>query len=665
MNSVISVGCALCLLAAILTLARRSTVSARACLVIGCAAIIVAVVAILPQATPSVDLPFGLPTTPTSFRLDPTALWLLGFGLLAAGVAAWVGTPSEHKRQWTFGLAMSLIGATGVFGVQDAVSFLVAWEIMSLGGALMILGERLSRDDGRGTLFMLALLEVGTVAVLIAFLLLASAAQSISFADFATAAAQMPLGEQLAIGLLLLIGFGAKIGLLPFYEWFPSAYGAGSGATGAVLSGVVLNAAYFGLGRGLLQWLPATADMPVSYAGIFVVAVAVASAILTALYAFQQDSWRELLSFSSAENGAVAVAMLGVAMMFRQDGLNDLAGLAFVVGLVHLAGHTLGKGALFLAADTVYRHSHRYELVQNGVLGRLPLLAGLGALFAAMSLSAMPPMAGFASEWFVFQTVFQGFDLANLASRLVMVLAGAGLALTAAIALATFVKVYGIGLLGGTRGAAPSAQKVGGSVTAVAVLGVMVLILGVGMPVWLQALGMAVTANTGTNAAALMHEGWLLVPLTSKFAFISPSALVIALPLLALLPIGLLLVTRKPLRQAPVWYGGQSPDTRRTATTALAFSNALRTFYSFVYRPTEQTGRETAQEGNGHPYFIRRLTFSHDVAPVFGPHLFAPIERLVLAIAGRFRSLQSGHLNIYLAIIGGLLVIILAVSLFA
>lgn len=665
MASLVVIAGVLWLLAACIALTRHWLPFGRAYLVIGCVVVIAAVITTLPQATDAIAFPLGLPEMPATFRLDPAALWLLGFGLPGAAAAAWVGTPSKHKRQWTFGFAMSLIGAVGVFGMQDAVTFLIAWELMSLGGALMILGERLTHDRGRGALFMLALLEVGTIALLIALLLLTAAAQSTSFADFAKAALDMSFTEQLVIGLLLLIGFGAKIGLLPFYEWFPSAYGSGSGATGALLSGVILNAAYFALGRGLLQWLPATAGMPVSYAGIFVVTIAVASAILTALYAFQQDYWRQLLSFSSAENGAVAVTMLGIAMMFRQDGLDDLAGLAFVVGLMHLAGHALAKGALFLAADTVYRHSGSYELVQNGVLRRMPLIAGLGALIAALSLSAVPPTAGFASEWFAFQTVFQGFNFANLASRLVAVLAGAGLALTAAIALATFVKVYGIGLLGAARDAERPPSPPAISPVAITVLGGLVLVLGVGMPLWLQGLGGAATANTGTDSAALMHEGWLLVPLTSKFAFISPSALVIALPLLALVPIALLFLARRPLRRAPVWYGGQSPDPRRTATTALAFSNALRTFYNFVYRPTEQTGRETAPEDHGHPYFIQRLTFRHDVAPIFGPHLFVPIERLVLAIAGRFRSLQSGHLNIYLAIIGGLLVIILAVSLFA
>ena len=59
------------------------------------------------------------------------------------------------------------------------------------------------------------------------------------------------------MGLLFLVGFGAKLGLLPFYEWFPGAYGSGSGASGAIMSGVVLNAAFFGLSRALFNWLPA------------------------------------------------------------------------------------------------------------------------------------------------------------------------------------------------------------------------------------------------------------------------------------------------------------------------------------------------------------------------------------------------------------------------
>ena len=116
---------------------------------------------------------------------------------------------------------------------------------------------------------------------------------------------------------------------------------------------------------------------------------------------------------------------------------------------------------------------------------------------------------------------------------------------------------------------------------------------------------------------------------------------------------------RWPVRRVAVWYGGLREDPRRTATTALAFSNAMRTFYSFIYRPTA----DTAHEHHGLAYFVKRLVFTHEVAPLFGPWLFAPVTRVVWAIAGRLRALQSGNLNFYLGLIGVLLVIILALAL--
>ena len=661
-SELLVIGLAAWLIAAALALIGVGARAARVILGIGSLALMALAVGTLPAALPAIHTPLGMGTSGAVFGLSPDALWLMGFGLPGAALACWLATPAPRQRTWIFGAAASLIGALGVFGLQDAVSFLVAWEIMSLGGAVMILGEDLEAEKGRPVLFMLGLLEAGSVALILAFILLAGHAGGIAFADFAAAAHAMPEGERLFVGFLLLVGFGAKLGLLPFYEWFPDAYGAGSGATGALLSGVILNAAFFALGRGFIDWLLPSHTFAFSVPGIFIVTVAVVSAILTALYAFQQESWRELLSLSSAENGSIAVCLLGIALMFRQDGLMDLAGLAWTVALLHLAGHALAKGAMFLSADGVYRATGDYTLVQCGVLSGSPWIFGLGAVFAAMSLAAMPPQAGFVSEWYLFQTFFQGFHLGNLGSRLVAALGGAGLALTAAIAFATFIKVFGIGLLGrngGGRVAVP-----GGTSMAVGLLGLLVLALAVGMPVWLTALQPVVAATFGVDAAARMHDGWLLVPLTAKFAFISPSKLVIAMPLLALLPLGLLALSmRRSVRPVPVWYGGRRQDAERATTTALTFSNALRTFYSFVYRPTVETEREHAREAAGQPYFVRRLIFRHDVAPIFGPWLFAPLERLVVALANRLRVVQSGHLNVYLALIGALLVIILFVAL--
>lgn len=648
------------LAAALISLTGRGLILARVLLFCGSVAGIIAAILVLPNGTPAVATPTQLAGAAVSFQVTPDGLWLLGFGLVPAALACALATPARQGRAgWLFGAAMSLIGALGVFGIRDGAGFLIAWEIMSFGGAVMILSEKLSSNAGRPVLFMLALLEVGAIALVVAVLLLAVAGHSFALEAYGEAAGNLVVPALAAVGVLLVIGFGAKLGLLPFYEWFPAAYGAGSGASGALMSGVVLNAAFYGLSRGLLEWAPGRHVEVAAALGIFVVVVAVLSAVLTALYAFQQDDWRTLLSFSSAENAAIAVAMLGAALIFRGHGKPDLAGLAWTVSLLHLGGHALAKGGLFLTADGVYRATGGYAILQTDLLRRSSWLFGLGALFAAMSLAAMPPQAGFVSEWYMFETFFQGFRLETLTSRLVMALGGAGLALTVAIGFATYVKVLGIGLLGRSARHFPPVQPICG--LGVGLLGFGVLALAVGMPIWLDGLQVAVTTEFGTQAARDMHDGLLLVPLTAKFAFISPTMLVIVMPLLAVIPIVLVITNRRfAVRRVPVWYGGFDQDPARASTTALTFSNALRTFYSFIYRPTEETQREA----NGVHYFVHRLVFSHDVAPIFGPYLFAPVTRTVFAAANKFKMLQSGHLNFYLALIGALLVIILALVLY-
>jgi len=655
-NNLLAAAALLWIAGAILALIGRWLGLVRLLLALGSLAGIVATIACLPDGTTATAIPLRMADAQATFQMAPAGLWLMGFGLVPSLLACLLATPAQSGRAgWLFGAACSLLGALGVFGLQHGGFFLLAWELMSLGGAVMILSERLADRPGASVLFMLAMLEVGSVALLVAIIIMALPVQGLGFADFAHAGTLVTVPA--LVGVLFAIGFGAKLGLLPFYEWFPGAYGSGSGASGAIMSGVVLNAAYFGLSRSLMDWLPSLHTAGAGF-GIFLIAVGVLSAILSVLYAFQQEDWRCLLGFSSAENASVSVALLGASLLFRQGNLPDLAGLAWTVALLHLAGHALAKGGLFLTADGAFAATGGYLIRHSLLIKRTAWLFGLGALFCAMSLAAMPPQAGFVSEWFVFQTVFQGFHLPGLAGRLVLALAGAGLALTAAVAFATFIKIFGLGLLGG--GNHNAGRVSAGTVASVGILGACVLALAVGMPAWLQAINGATLTEFGVDSARRMHDGLLLVPLTAKFAFISPSLLVIVMPLLSLVPIGLLALSRGfAVKRAPIWYGGIRQNVAVTATTALTFSNALRTFYSFIYRPTAETEREVA----GREYFVKRLVFNEDVAPVFGPYVFGPTVRLVRYAADRVRILQSGHLNFYLGLIGLLLVIILGLAL--
>ncbi len=641
--------------AAVSSLSGRAAGLSRTLLVAGALALLAGTVLALPDGVGPLRLGLVF-TAPVTLRLAPEACWLLAFGLVPATLAVTLGSPLTHGRLWIFGAALTLFGALGVFGVTEGAAFLIAWELMSFGGALMVLSECDRGGQDGAVLFMLTLLELGAVCVLAALLWLGTVHGDLDFAHFADAGSALPPTARYVVGLLFIAGFGAKLGLLPFYEWFPGVYGRASGATGVLLSGVVLNAAYFALSRALVVWLPGDAGEGFAL-GLTLLTLAVLTAILGILYAFQEEDWRRLLGLSTAENAGIACAALAAALLFRHAGLAPLAGLGWLVALLHLGGHALAKGALLLTADGAHGVTGHYRLCPQGLLRRSPWPLAVGALFAAMSLAAMPPQIGFVSEWFVFQTVFQGFHLPGLAGPLALSVAGAGLALTAAVAFATFIKVFGVGLLGGGQMNGPGISA--GHARAVGLLGLLVLAAAVAMPWELVALEQAVTAALPGAHAGALRSDWLLVPLTADFAFISPTKLVIAGPLLALLPLGLWWAARARRRRTPAWYGGLPRTSEQVAITPLAFSNALRTFYSLIYRPTEDMRREHT----GLRYFVRRLSFDHRVAPLFGPALFAPAVRLTYRLAAWMQGLQSGSLNLYLAIIGVMLILILLVPL--
>ena len=580
------------------------------------------------------------------FQLNAPSLWLIFFGLISAFFSSILG---GTNRFWLIGLALSLIGSFGVFTMQSVAPFVVSWELMSFGGAIMIIGDQKSKQAGGSIFFMLALLEVGAVFFLLALLSLSVMSGSFSFDQFAQAAALLPPSLQFFVGVLFLLGFGAKLGLLPFYEWFPETYGSGSGASGALFSGLILNAALYALARALLVWLPPTISL-----GIVVIILATLSAIIAILYGFQQEDWRKLLSLSSAENASIAILMLGLALLFHSHDLPLLAGLCTVIAFLHMAAHTLAKGCLFFTADAIYRINGSYAIKQNGILKR-SITFGIGALIAAMSLAAMPPQAGFLSEWYSFQSLFHGYLLMNLPGQIAITIAAAGLALSSAIAIATFIKLFGIGLMG--KATTPSKERFAFHSFAIFITALVLLALAAAMPIWIRLLTNLSTTWFGVDSVAKMHTGWLMVPLSKQFAFSSPPMLMIALVLFAIIPILLLMRAKRfAIRHENVWFGGRQPfPNEHIATTPLVFSNAVRTFFSAIYKPVVTIKKHS----EGDVYFTKSVDFKEEVTPFFTRTLFTPIIKFCSATTVLLQKIQSGNINLYNGLIAILLILIL------
>lgn len=627
----------------------------------GVACLILASVFALPNGS-GIGALFKSAADTVEIRLDPSAAWLLGWGLVPAFFAGASLGRVKSVPGWFSAASLLVIGAVGVATFQDGVMLVIAWETMSLSAAYLLFTDRLSGGDegGRAGLYMLTLLETGSVALMAGIAVLGSG--GLSFMSLSSHWQHMEPAAATAVGMLFFLGFGAKLGILPFYEWFPGAYASGSGASGAMLSGAVLNVAWFGLGRALLHWMgqsPHQAPL-----GILVMTAGFVTSILSILYAFQQNDWRRLLSFSTAENAGLAVTVLGASMTFAAYGNKSLATLAWTVGLIHLGGHSLAKGAMMLSADHVYETTGSYQISQRHSFSKAPWVLGAGTVLAGMSLSAMPPTAGFVSEWYIFQTIFHGFELPSLAGRLALAIAGAGVALTAAIALATMIKVIGIGMLG--RHYTQSFERLRPSLKdqfragSIFTLGILTLLYAVLMTWLVQTLKYA-SWPPQQQTVARMTQGALLVPLSSGFAFISPLMLTISGLALALIPFALIRVRRnglRPYRKVPVWAQGKDSIPEASAPTGLAFSNALRQFYSFVYRPKTITN----PEGNEKGYFVKSLTFEYSEAPIFGPALFGPLVRAAKKASSIIARIQTGSMNAYLAYLG---LVLLAVFLLA
>lgn len=529
------------------------------------------------------------------------------------------------------------------------LTLLIAWELMSLGGALMVADEHINKHTAKNTFLMLALLEVGSIALIFGMVAMCIGSGSIDFSTFVQGGKNLPQAIQLFVGILFVIGFGAKLGLLPFYEWFPGAYGSGSGATGALFSGLILNAALYAIMRVLIHWIQATTAG--FLLGIIVGSIAVISAILATLYAFQQKDWRRLLSLSSAENASIAVLLISAALMARAHNHIDLAGMETMISLIHMAAHCLAKGCMFLIADGIFKARNSYDIKQMGIIKKTPIMA-IGAVFASMNLAAIPPVCGYLSEWYAFELFFQGFYLDSFVGRLVWAFFAADLAISSAIALAVFIKAYGIGLLG-------KPDKIENKNTktrflfryriSVFFIGSLTLALAIGMPWFIDVLQQFSINIFATDVVSKMHSGWYMIPLYHKFGFASPTIISIVICCYALIPLLLLInVKRFKIKITPIWYGGREPVSAELAAgNTLMFSNAIKKYYSFIYKNDEVIEQNSAEKHPKDKYFIKNINFTQKMISVFVKSLFKPIMIVLNFSFNKMQKVQSGNINHY------------------
>jgi hydrogenase-4 component B len=613
---------------------------------------------------PAWSLSSGVPYLNYSFRLDPlSAYFSLALSLLAAAISVYSFGYLKHSpagRQaglFCFFYNLLLLCLAFVFAAADVLTFLIAWELMVVAAYSLVVTEHEKAESRHSGLLYIFMSRGGTGMLFLGFLLMISAAGGMQFAGFHQIGDRLPPHLTLAAFLLFFFGFGVKAGIIPLHIWLPAAHPVAPSSISALMSGIVIKTGIYGMARVLFDFYGALPP----WAGMLVLLVGVVSALLGVLYALMEHDLKRLLAYHSIENIGIILMGFGSALLFRAFGHPQLAALALAAGLFHTLNHGLFKSLLFLGAGSVLHATHTRNMEEmGGLIRRMPATA-FYFLIGAIAISGLPPLNGFVSEWLTYQALLAGFGATATLTRVAFPVAGALLALTAALAAACFVKAFGITFLALPRSEeAAAAREASLSMrAAMAILAALCVALGLGATWFLRLLDPVTERALGVRVSLdlVSANGWLLSAGVGRGGTVSTAAMAIFFLALAAVPALLWLVwgRRGERRTGPAWDCGLPGLTAANEYTATAFSKPLRMIFSALFRPR----REIQTEFDVSPYYPKAIHFESEIQPAFEKHFYDPLREGILRAAVRVRRIQAGSVHAYLAYVFVTLILLL------
>lgn len=609
------------------------------------------------QTSATLALPLGLPWLGAHFRLDALAAFFLVVVNLGGAVASLFALGyGQHERTPERVLPFFpafLAGMNLVLLADDAFSFLFAWEFMSLSSWALVMAHHQEPANTRAGYLYLVMACFGTLALLLAFGLLAGPDGGYGF-DTIRAGTASP-GFAALVLVLALLGAGSKAGLVPLHVWLPLAHPAAPSHVSALMSGVMTKVAVYGfirivfdlLGEPVLWWW-----------GGLVLALGGITAVLGVLYALMQHDLKRLLAYHTVENIGIIFIGLGLALAFQANQMYASAALALTAALFHIFNHSLFKSLLFLGAGAVLTATGERDMEKlGGLIHPMPWTA-LAFLIGSAAISALPPLNGFVSEWLTFQAILISPELPQWLLKFLVPAIGALLALSAALAAACFVKAFGITFLGRSRSPAADQAKETDrySLTALFALAVLCLLAGILPGLVVDGLAPVVgLLNGGAQLIPQHHQPWLtLVPVVDVKS--SYNGLLVLL-FMALSGIAAALLIHRlasdAARRGPAWDCGFPEASPATQYTAGSFAQPIRrVFGSIVFQAREQVIMPL-------PGDLRPARFEVKLRDPIWERGYAPIANAVVAISSRFNYVQYLTIRRYLSLVFGALVLLL------
>jgi formate hydrogenlyase subunit 3/multisubunit Na+/H+ antiporter MnhD subunit len=594
-------------------------------------------------APSSAILPAGLPDLPFHVRLDAlSGFFLLLLGGVAFGISLFAAgyfreTEAATLGQLTLQYHVFLASMAFVLIADDAYLFMITWESMALSSYFLVTTEHHDEQNRKAGFLYLLIAHIGALGILLCFGVLHGGHGDYTFE--ALRAAELKGYWPTVAFLLAFFGFGAKAGMLPLHVWLPEAHPAAPSPVSALMSGVMLKTAIYGMVRVIFDLI---GDIRWEW-GLTVLLFGAATSLFGVLFALMQHDLKRLLAYHSVENIGIILIGIGLAMVFIGSGHPIAGALGLIAGLYHTINHAVFKGLLFLGAGAILKSTGIRNLNEMGGLIRYMPQTALYFLVGALAISALPPLNGFVSEWLTFQASLHAPQLTSSVVRSLVPIVAAVLALSGALTGMCFVKVYGIAFLGQHRHefAVKPREASGWERAGMLWLTIACFALGL-LPVFmigeLNKVSLALT-GTGLSSEALA-SGWLwLAPTSGAQASYSPVVFLLAIAAV----FGLTFVVVRHfyhgrLRRADPWDCGFPAQTSRMQDSADAFGQPIRQIFAPVYL----IQREIPRADDLQPVFRQSVEDRHWYS------VYLPIARFTEFLSSHVGKLQQGRISVYL-----------------
>ncbi len=559
----------------------------------------------------------------------------------------------QRKSHFLIHYFTFIFSMLGVVTAGNALVFLFFWELMSLSSWQLILTEVESEETIKAARFYFLMTHFGFVFLLLFFLIVTNGDFELNFAQMQSIAASFKYPTLLFF--FLVLGFLSKAGAVPLHVWLPYAHPAAPSPVSALMSGVMLKMAIYGMFRFMfyvlslweLEW------------GVLVLIMGALSSLIGVLYALSEHDIKALLANHSIENIGIILIGFGMGMIFSTLSLPTLSNFAFIAALFHTFNHMSFKSLLFMSAGSVLHQTHSKNIEKYGGLIKSMPITAFSFLLASISISALPPTNGFLSEWMTFQALLGSSHIDNISLKLAIPFSIFALALTAGLAVACFVKAYGITFLGLYRSDNAKHANEVNTLMKIGMLLMLAVVLSLMLfaPFFIHLFDDAMLMLTSLSTYdKIFPNGFMsLHAVSNNGGVVSPLVLFFALLFIT----ALLLFVYKMLgikeRVHATWACGYRTGSR-TQYSATGFAGPIRRFFTWLYKPQEDFEKDIIAEDKSK---FTEAKYAVHVKPLFEKSLYLSVAAGVNMISYYMYRLAHFEQTRYAAMIFNLMLIVL------